>query len=80
HSRDQLSPADAKALNPMTSVLVPNGDTQQLSSKPNGLVHHSAEDANVNVLANNHHGRANEKQGLMFKIKSAFGCCSSSSV
>ncbi|KAJ2892164.1 Palmitoylated plasma membrane-bound casein kinase [Coemansia aciculifera] len=80
HSRDQLSPADAKALNPMTSALAPIGDTQQLSSKPNGLAHHSAEEANVNVLANNHHGRVNEKQGFMFKIKSAFGCCSSSSV
>ncbi|KAJ2004581.1 nuclear cap binding complex subunit, partial [Coemansia sp. S85] len=69
HSRDQLSPADAKVLNPMTSALAANGDAQQLSSKPNGLAHHSAEDANVNMPANNHHhSRANEKQGLMFKL------------
>ncbi|KAJ2795224.1 nuclear cap binding complex subunit, partial [Coemansia furcata] len=57
----------------MTSALVANGDAQQLSSKPNGLAHHSAEDANLNTPTNNHHhSRVNEKQGLMFKIKSAF--------
>ncbi|KAJ2195522.1 hypothetical protein IW144_003417 [Coemansia sp. RSA 522] len=71
HSRDHLSPIDAK-----------RADVQL--AKANGLAHHSADAANINAQSQNihasHNGRPHEKQGFMFKIKSAFGCCSSSSV
>ncbi|KAJ1876611.1 hypothetical protein LPJ66_012269, partial [Kickxella alabastrina] len=67
------------APNNMSGALAANADAQQLA-KGNGLAHHSADAANVHSQANLNGGNhAHEKQGLMFKIKSAFGCCSSSS-
>lgn len=85
HSRDHLSPADAKAVGGRIHG-AGGGELRQSNSKINGAgqVHHSNDEVNFN----HHHGgnghhihrRPNEKHGLMFKIKSALGCCSSSSV
>ncbi|KAJ2519362.1 Palmitoylated plasma membrane-bound casein kinase [Coemansia sp. RSA 1939] len=83
HSREHLSPADAKAHEHAAAPLSPAAGDRQQTAKANGLVHHSTDAANVAAngrLGTNGAGRAHEKQGLMFKIKSAFGCCSSSSV
>ncbi|KAJ1741284.1 Palmitoylated plasma membrane-bound casein kinase [Coemansia sp. RSA 1086] len=80
HSRDHVGAADAKrdrAGNPLS----PNSDAQQ--AKVGGMAHHSTDAANIGQAHNGnvgHSGRPHEKQGFMFKIKSAFGCCSSSSV
>ncbi|KAJ1861246.1 Palmitoylated plasma membrane-bound casein kinase [Coemansia sp. RSA 2703] len=82
HSRDQLSPSDAKGLNNISGVLSPGGDAQHLA-KTNGVAHHSTDAANIHAQAHNNtngHAHQHEKQGLMFKIKTVFGCCSSSSV
>ncbi|KAJ2618017.1 Palmitoylated plasma membrane-bound casein kinase [Coemansia sp. RSA 1365] len=82
-SRERLSPTDAQTPDRGAGALSPGGDTQQMA-KINGLVHHSTDAANVTAQTQNahaaHNGHAHEKHGFMFKIKSAFGCCSSSSV
>ncbi|KAJ2550063.1 Palmitoylated plasma membrane-bound casein kinase, partial [Coemansia sp. RSA 1933] len=83
HSRDHLSPADAKAHEHVSSPLSPNAGDRQQGAKTNGMTHHSTDAANVAVNGRNGlngNPRAHEKQGFMFKLKSAFGCCSSSSV
>ncbi|KAJ1993781.1 Palmitoylated plasma membrane-bound casein kinase [Coemansia sp. RSA 1358] len=80
HSRDLLSPADAKVHDHAGSPLSPSSGDRQQANKANGLLHHSTDGANINTNGHSANGRAHEKHGLMFKIKSAFGCCSSSSV
>ncbi|KAJ1646087.1 Palmitoylated plasma membrane-bound casein kinase [Coemansia asiatica] len=85
HSRDHLSPVDAKGPSNLSNALSPNADAQQ-TGKPNGFGHHSTDAANIrahdnrNNVNNVNNGHAHGKQGFMFKIKSVFGCCSSSSV
>ncbi|KAJ2387328.1 Palmitoylated plasma membrane-bound casein kinase [Coemansia sp. RSA 2559] len=83
HSREHLSPADAKAHDDISNPLSPSAGDRQQATKANGLTHHSTDAANVAVNGRHGHNgnsRTHEKQGFMFKIKSAFGCCSSSSV
>ncbi|KAJ1848790.1 Palmitoylated plasma membrane-bound casein kinase [Coemansia sp. RSA 2708] len=74
-SRDHLG-HDGKA--DRVNALSPGIDAQP--AKTSGLAHHSTDAANIASQTQNAHARQHEKHGFMFKIKSAFGCCSSSSV
>ncbi|KAJ2683163.1 Palmitoylated plasma membrane-bound casein kinase, partial [Coemansia spiralis] len=80
-SRDRLDAADATkakdgaALSPGASANADADAAPQMAD-----VNGASGDAAAYVHGNARPGRAHEKQGFMFKLKSAFGCCSSSSV
>ncbi|KAJ1949696.1 Palmitoylated plasma membrane-bound casein kinase [Linderina macrospora] len=84
-SRDQIHNAAtpvAEAKPTDYQKISSNGFAQQQGIKgANGLNHHSTDAAMMNPQGTGiRHHDSHEKHGFMFKIKSAFGCCSSSSV
>ncbi|KAJ2767009.1 Palmitoylated plasma membrane-bound casein kinase, partial [Coemansia nantahalensis] len=80
-SRDRLDAADAADANAkdgagamLSPAALPGAAAPQMADT-NG----ANPDAGLHTHSNARPGRPHEKQGFMFKLKSAFGCCSSSS-
>ncbi|KAJ2763851.1 Palmitoylated plasma membrane-bound casein kinase [Coemansia nantahalensis] len=80
-SRERLDAADAADANAkdgagamLSPAALPGAAAPQMADT-NG----ANPDAGLHTHSNARPGRPHEKQGFMFKLKSAFGCCSSSS-